>query len=110
MKKNIGNILSTIIVILIAIIMTLTVLLDNNRRYQDLTGKQIGPWNGQVVGTVQEYKGEYAMNAVLDEGSGLLLINERKDMFDVPQGTRVQFWGIIESFSPLVIRVDGIGW
>lgn len=109
-KKFIVKSIATIIILATAIIMTFSVVSDNNSRYDHLIGRQVGPWNGQVVGNVQEYKGEYAMNAVLDEGSGLLLTNELQDMFDVPKGVNVHFWGTIESFSPLVIHVDGIGW
>jgi len=73
-----------------------------------MVGKTTGNWEGQVMTSAFPYADEYAISVMMD-GDVVVLTNQFEDMFDVPK-THVKFWGTIESFKPLVIHVDGIGW
>jgi len=79
--------------------------------YNFWVGKYIGTWEGQVVTSVRAYNDEYSIDVLVD-GVPLVLTNQFRDMFDVPQGTSVKFWGTVENFSFMrrQIHVDGIGW
>ena len=73
-----------------------------------MVGKTTGNWEGQVITSAFPYNDEYAISVMVD-GDVVILTNQYEAMFDVPK-THVKFWGTIESFKPLVIHVDGIGW
>lgn len=75
---------------------------------QFIVGKTTGNWEGQVMTSAYPYADEYAISVMMD-GDVVVLTNQFEAMFDVPK-THVKFWGTIESFNPLVIHVDGIGW
>ena len=96
-------------VVAVTVILVLVFLATVNTFFW--VGKPIGTWEGQVVSSVQPYNDEYCINVMVD-GVPIVLTNQFRDMFDVPQGTSVKFWGTIENFSfmPRQIHVDGIGW
>lgn len=99
--------MKTIIAILVCTIALISVVY-HQRVDQFMAGKTIGNWEGQVMTSAFPYNDEYAISVMMD-GDVVILTNQFENMFDVPK-THVKFWGTIESFKPLVIHVDGIGW
>ena len=95
-------------VVIVAIMFTIFADLFIEKSHNLMVGKTTGNWEGQVMTSAFPYNDEYAISVMMD-GDVVILTNQFEDMFDVPL-THVKFWGTIESFKPLVIHVDGIGW
>ena len=98
---------STIFIVVIVAIMFVADLFIE-KSHNVMVGKTTGNWEGQVMTSAFPYNDEYAISVMMD-GDVVILTNQFEDMFDIPK-THVKFWGTIESFKPLVIHVDGIGW
>ena len=96
-------------VVIVAIMFTIFADLFIEKSYSLMVGKTTGNWEGQVMTSAFPYNDEYAISVMMD-GDVVVLTNQFEQMFDEVPKTHVKFWGTIETFSPLVIHVDGIGW
>ena len=101
--------MKTTILLFILVAIAVTSMFYETVNYNVMVGKTTGNWEGQVMTSAFPYADEYAISVMMD-GDVVVLTNQFEQMFDEVPKTHVKFWGTIETFSPLVIHVDGIGW
>jgi len=109
MKQILYKVIPLLAIFIITIMLVISSITDY-AKYDHFIGRQIGPWTANITSSVEDNNGQFSINVVLEDGANVLLKDENKDMFDIPKGTTIQFWGTIEKFDPLIIDVGGIKW